>query len=205
MFTGIVEDLGKLRRVEPLEEGSRLVVETALPVGEFGMGASIAITGACMTVVTVEDGAFGVDVSSESLRRTTLGALRPGDAVNLERSVRMNDLMGGHMVSGHVDGTGTIVSIRPEGESSIFTFGLEPEMTKLIVEKGSIAVDGISLTCYNCTSETFDVAVIPHTMKVTTLGVHGEGARVNLESDILGKYVAKLVDAAIEERLGSKL
>ncbi len=203
MFTGIIEDLGRLRRVEPLEQGSRLVVETSLPVGELAMGESIAINGACMTVVSVEDGAFAVDVSAESLRRTTLGDLAPGVPVNLERSLRMNDLMGGHMVSGHVDGTGSVLSIRPEGESSIFTFSFDSELAKLTVEKGSIAVDGISLTCFNCTQDSFDVAVIPHTMKVTTLGLHQPGARVNLENDVLGKYVAKLVDAAIEERMGS--
>ena len=201
MFTGIVEDLGRLQGREDLAAGQRLWVRTSMPTGEFEMGESIAICGACMTVVAVEEGAFAVDVSAESLRRTTLGDLAEGDPVNLERSMRFGDRVGGHIVSGHVDATGTIDSIRPEGESSIYTFRIPTELMPMLVEKGSVAVDGISLTCFNCRDDLFDVAVIPHTMAVTTLGVRSPGSRVNIEIDVMGKYVARLVDAALAARL----
>jgi len=201
LFTGIVEDLGRLARRENLAEGQRLWLATALPVAEFAMGESIAISGACMTVVAVGSGEFAVDVSAESLRRTTLGSLAPGEAVNLERSMRLGDRVGGHIVSGHIDGTGSVASIRPEGESSIFTFAAPPSLMPMLVEKGSVAVDGVSLTCFNCGDDRFDVAVIPHTMSVTTLGLRRPGAPVNLEVDVMGKYVARLVDAALKARL----
>lgn len=154
-----------------------------------------------MTVVATGPGEFAVDVSAESLRRTTLGDFREGEPVNLERAMRLGDRVGGHMVSGHVDGTGTIESIRPEGESSIYTFRVDPGLAPMLVEKGSVAVDGISLTCFHCEDGRFDVAVIPHTQAVTTLGAKGPGSRVNLEVDVMAKYVAKLVDAALAARL----
>ncbi len=201
MFTGIVEDLGHLRRREELAAGQRLWVGTSMPTGEFEMGESIAICGACMTVVAVAEGTFAVDVSAESLRRTTLGDLAEGDPVNLERSMRFGDRVGGHIVSGHVDATGTVESIRPEGESSIYTFRIPADLMPMLVEKGSVAVDGISLTCFHCRDELFDVAVIPHTMAVTTLGMRSPGSRVNIEIDVMGKYVARLVDAALAARL----
>ncbi|MFN2425430.1 MAG: riboflavin synthase [Candidatus Binatia bacterium] len=201
MFTGIVEDVGRLQRREDLAAGQRLWFATKLDVGDFEMGESIAIAGACMTVVARGPSEFAVDVSAESLRRTTLGDLAVGDAVNLERAMRLGDRLGGHMVSGHIDGTGLVDSIRPEGESSIFTFRIAAELMPLMVEKGSVAIDGTSLTCFNCRDDRFDVAVIPHTLAVTTLGQRAPGARVNLELDVLGKYVARLVDAAITTRL----
>lgn len=145
-----------------------------------------------MTVVRSGLGWFEVDVSAESLRCTTLGAFEPGRRINVERSMTMGDRLGGHLVSGHVDGTGTVKSIRPEGESYLFTFNASPEQMLLLIEKGSVTVDGISLTCFNCTEDTFDVAVIPHTFAVTTLGTKKTGSQVNLENDLLGKYVAKL-------------
>ena len=201
MFTGIVEDVGRLTRYEELAAGRRLWVSTSLPVSAFELGESIAIAGACMTVVTCGDGEFAVDVSAESLRRTTLGDLAPGDAVNLERAMQLGDRLGGHMVSGHIDGAGTVESIRPEGESSIFTFRVSADLMPMLVEKGSVAVDGISLTCFGCGDDRFDVAVIPHTLAVTTLGRRLPGARVNIEVDVMGKYVARLVDAAIAARI----
>jgi len=201
LFTGIVEDVGRIARREDLTAGRRLWVATALPAVEFEMGESVAIAGACMTVVAMGPGEFAVDVSAESLRRTTLGDLSDGDPVNLERAMRLGDRVGGHMVSGHVDGTGSIHSIRPEGESSIYTFRVPSDLAPMLVEKGSVAVDGISLTCFHCEGDRFDVAVIPHTQDVTTLGTKKSGARVNIEVDVMGKYVARLVDAAIAARL----
>lgn len=206
MFTGIVEDVGRLVRREDLAEGRRLWVTTSLPVSEFEMGESVAIAGACMTVVAMTGGELGgefaVDVSAESLRRTTLGALCDGDAVNLERAMKLGDRLGGHIVSGHIDGTGVVESIRAEGESSIFTFRVDAGLMPMLVEKGSVAIDGTSLTCFHCRDSSFDVAVIPHTQAVTTLGARQPGARVNIEVDVLGKHVAKLVDAAIKMRVG---
>ena len=197
MFTGIIEELGRVRTVAALAEGKRLVVATEMAQADVQLGESIAINGACMTVVTIDPGELGFDVSAESLRRTTLGTLQPDDAVNLERSLRMGDRLGGHMVSGHVDGTGTVKALRKEGESTIFTLALPPELARFLIEKGSIAVDGISLTCYNCTDDRFDVAVIPHTQAHTTLGTRGIGAPVNLENDLVGKYIAKLAAPAV--------
>ncbi len=193
MFTGIIEDLGSVCAVDALASGKRLTLETAIETREIVEGESIAINGACMTVVAIGPNSFGVDVSAESLRKTTLGHLRVGDPVNLERSVRLEDRLGGHLVSGHVDGTGNVVAIEAEGESSLFTFAITPEMMPLCVEKGSIAIDGISLTCFNLREDKFDVALIPHTLKVTTLGTRGPGDRVNVENDLLGKYVARLL------------
>jgi len=201
VFTGIIEDVGRVAGSEDLEAGRRLSIATSLPVETFQTGESIAIAGACMTVVSAAGGCFAVDVSAESLRRSTLGDLAVGDAVNLERAMRLGDRLGGHMVSGHLDGTGTVDSIRDEGESKVFTFRVDAAMTKMIVEKGSVAVDGISLTCFGCRDGCFDVAVIPHTLAVTTLGLRKPGARVNIELDVMGKYVAQLVDAAIAARI----
>jgi len=199
VFTGIIEDLGEVRQVTDLEKGKRLTVATSIPVSELTLGESITIDGACMTVTAIGKAAFEVEISSESLRRTTLGELRVGSRVNLERSIRMTDRLGGHLVSGHVDGTGTIDAIAEEGESAIFRFRVPRALTMLLVEKGSVAVDGISLTCFACTDETFDVAVIPHTASVTTLGRKRVGDRVNIENDLLAKYVARLVQPMLDE------
>jgi riboflavin synthase len=201
LFTGIIEDVGRVVRMEELAEGRRLWVATSLPVAELALGDSVAIAGACMTVVRTAAAEFAVDVSAESLRRTTLGDLASGDPVNLERAMALGDRLGGHLVSGHVDGTGFVEEIRPEGESSIFTFRIEAALSALVVEKGSVAIDGISLTCFHSRGDRFDVAVIPHTLSATTLSTRMPGARVNFEADMLGKYVARLVEAAIAARL----
>lgn len=194
MFTGIIEDLGTVSEIASLEQGKRLSVDTVLPVSEISIGDSITINGACMTVTEIDPRGFSVDVSAESLRCTTLGDLRAGDRVNLERSMRLGDRLGGHIVSGHVDGVGRVESVRPEGESWVYRFAVAPELARVMVEKGSVAVDGISLTCFNCGETTFDVAVISHTHQVTTLGTRGAGAGVNIENDTLGKYVARLIE-----------
>ncbi len=194
MFTGIIEDLGTIEHVDALAAGRRVTVATALPPESFAMGASICVSGACMTVVDFSEGRFSFDVSLESLRRTTLGGLKRGDRVNLERSLRLQDRLGGHLVSGHVDGMGHVVSIVDEGESSIFRFQLPLGMGRLTVEKGSIALDGISLTCFHCVSDQVEVAVIAHTRQVTTLGLKRPGEAVNVELDLLGKYVERLLE-----------
>lgn len=200
MFTGIVQDLGKVAAIEPLESGRRLTLRSKLAADDLQMGESIAVSGACMTVVAWTDEAFSVDVSAESLRRTTLGGLEVGASVNLERSMRLSDRIGGHLVSGHVDGTGRVAAIRPEGESSVYTFAMPAELIARTIEKGSIAIDGISLTCFNCVGETLDVAVIPHTMEVTTLGAKQPGDPVNIEMDLLGKYVERLLTPILDRQ-----
>ena len=197
VFTGIIEDLASVASVSPLEQGCRLEITTSLPTAELVMGESITLNGACMTVVVIGDTGFSVDVSSESLRRTTLGDLGEGAPVNLERSLRMGDRLGGHVVTGHVDGVGRVRTVREEGESSVYTFEAPPELLARLVEKGSVAVDGVSLTCYALTDDSFDVALIPHTMTVTTLGQRAAGDAVNLELDVLGKYVERLLEGRV--------
>ena len=198
MFTGIIEDLGTVAESAALEQGRRLAIVTELPASELTLGESITINGACMTVTEIGERGFSVDVSAESLRRTTLGELSVGDKVNLERSMRLGDRLGGHIVSGHVDGVGRIESIRTEGESWNYRFEVPDDLGRVLVEKGSVAVDGISLTCFACTDTTFEVAIIPHTHSVTTLGCKQAGDSVNIENDMLGKYVARLVQPLLE-------
>ena len=198
MFTGIIEDLGTVAESAALEQGRRLAIVTELPASELTLGESITINGACMTVTEIGERGFSVDVSAESLRRTTLGELSVGDKVNLERSMRLGDRLGGHIVSGHVDGVGRIESIRTEGESWIYRFEVPDDLGRVLVEKGSVAVDGISLTCFACTDTTFEVAIIPHTHSVTTLCCKQAGDSVNIENDMLGKYVARLVQPLLE-------
>lgn len=194
MFTGIIEAVGEVAAIEPLAGGRRITVRSDPPFTGIEIGESIALDGACMTVVALTPHLFAVDVSAESLRRTTLGQRLVGDHVNLERSMCLGERLGGHLVTGHIDGTGTVAAIDHEGESALYRFGVPPELSRLLVEKGSVAVDGISLTCFNCTREGFVVAVIPHTADVTTLGRKRPGDAVNIENDLLAKYVEKLVE-----------
>jgi len=164
-------------------------------VGEITIGDSITVNGACLTVVSKTPGRFAMDVSAETLRCTGLGDLKPGSRVNLERCLTLGKLLGGHLVSGHVDGTGRIVSIKPEGDSKLFTFEVAPEQARYIVEKGSVAIDGTSLTVFSLKDNSFSVEVIPHTLRCTTLGFKQAGDSVNIENDMLVKYVEKIVVA----------
>ena len=184
MFTGIVEELGHLRR----RSGSRFEFDAYLVRGGLGIGDSVAHNGVCLTVVDLFDNGYAVDVVDETLRRSTLGDLAPGDPVNLERPVRLADRLGGHLVQGHVDGVGEVVSPAPALEVRI-----PAELARYLVDKGSITVDGCSLTVVAARADAFTVAVIPHTAEVTTLGRRRAGDRVNLEVDIVAKYVEKLM------------
>lgn len=194
MFTGIIEELGTVVAAEENGGGCRFGVRARLAADGLETGESIAVAGACMTVVVSDQASFSFEVSAESLRCTTLGSFAVGTEVNLERSLKLGDRLGGHMVSGHVDGTGRLASVRAEGESSLLTFEVSSDISRLLVDKGSVAVDGISLTCFACCGDRFEVAAIPHTLAVTTLGGLREGDAVNIETDILGRYVAKLVE-----------
>ncbi|MHB8382786.1 MAG: riboflavin synthase [Candidatus Binataceae bacterium] len=195
MFTGIIEDLGFVESQRLSHEGAVLALKTALPTAKMKIGDSIAVSGACMTVVAKSRGKFSVDVSAESLRRTTLGALKAGDRVNLERCLTLDKLISGHLVAGHVDGLARIVSIKPEGDSRLYTFEAPAADTRYLIEKGSVTIDGISLTCFGIRGRRFSVELIPHTLKVTTLGYKKAGGAVNFESDMMAKYVEKILAA----------
>jgi riboflavin synthase len=194
MFTGLVQDLGSVRAVENEPAGSRLEVETSL-ASELSEGDSVAVNGVCLTAVSVADGAFRADVMAETLRRSSLGPLSAGDPVNLELPLRPEDRLGGHFVQGHVDGTGTVEDVTVEGFANVVRIACGPEILRYVVEKGSIAVDGVSLTVAELDDEGFTVSLIPETIERTTLGGAAPGRIVNLEVDVLAKYVEKLVGA----------
>jgi riboflavin synthase len=197
MFTGIVTDVGKVRHIEKRGD-THLVIATAYDVSEIDMGASIACPGACMTVVdkgNAKDRWFAVTVSAESLSKTTMGEWKVGDPVNLERPMRVGDELGGHIVTGHVDGIAEIVGMKPEGESTRVMLQAPVALARFIAPKGSIALDGVSLTVNEVDGTRFGVNIIPHTSKVTTFGRQKPGAKVNLEVDLMARYVARLVKA----------
>jgi riboflavin synthase len=195
MFSGLVEDTGRIARVEhlPSGKGRRLSLEARLLDEQMPLGASLAVDGVCLTVTSWKKGAVTVEAGPETLERTTIGALQTGAKVNLERPLRLGDRLGGHMVAGHVDSTGRIATRRPRGENLDFTIEASAEILRYVVEKGSIAVDGISLTVNRVDKRGFDVSIIPHTQTATTLPEKQAGAKVNLEVDLIGKYVEKLV------------
>ena len=174
-------------------EGGRVTIEAPQTAPDARVGDSIAIDGVCLTVVSVDGGSFAFDAVPETLSRTSLATLEPGSRVNLEPALRAGDALGGHYVQGHVDGVGTVRSVEPEGEGRRMAFDAPPELLRYVVEKGSIAVQGTSLTVAAVDEHGFDVALIPHTLAVTTLGALEPGARVNLEADVLAKYVEKLL------------
>src|SRR3954453_22268166 len=191
MFTGLVQDRGSVRAVERESAGSRIEVETDL-AGELSEGDSIAVNGVCLTATEVADGAFRADVMAETLRRSSLGPLSAGDPVNLELPLRPEDRIGGHFVQGHVDGTGTVEDVTVEGFANVVRIACGPEILRYVVEKGSIAVDGVSLTVADIDDEGFTVSLIPETLERTTLGGAAPGRVANLGGDVLAKYVEKL-------------
>lgn len=195
MFTGLIEDVGRVRRWHAGSEGGELIFETALPGREIALGDSIAVNGCCLTVVKKAGRRLTVDVSPETLKRTNLSDLREGSRVNLERPLQLSDRLGGHMVTGHVDAVGQITRVERSGDFTFFRFRAPTAIGRLLVPKGSIAVDGISLTVNECTSRSFSVAIIPFTLAHTNLQDRGVGDRVNLEADIIGKYVQQFVKA----------
>jgi riboflavin synthase len=192
MFTGLVEATARVRRVDPDGDGARLEVETPL-AAELRQGDSIAVNGVCLTAVEPDGGRFKADVMAETLRRSSLGPLAAGDSVNVELPLRAGDRLGGHVVQGHVDGTGEVESARDEGFARLVRISADPALLRYVVEKGSIAVDGVSLTVAEVDDEGFTVSLIPETLERTTLGLAAPGRVVNLEVDVLAKYVEKLV------------
>ncbi len=193
MFTGIIEGLGTIREIRPTGQGKRLGVDADFDLDQTKIGDSISVNGSCLTVVMIESALFKVDMSPETLARTTFGRAKIGDRVNLERALRLSDRLDGHLVSGHIDGIGTVKLKEKTGNAIIFTIEVPESLSYYMIKKGSVAVDGISLTINNCGRNRFDVSIIPHTAKLTTLGVIKTGDLVNIETDMIGKYVERFV------------
>lgn len=207
MFTGLVAELGTVEKLARQGESYHLTVTAKKVMNNLKIGDSVAVNGACLTVVHMDDNAFTADVMPETVRLTNIGSLHAGDRVNLERTLRLCDGLDGHIVSGHVEGLGTIVSQRPEGIAVVVSFTAESRLLKYILPKGSIAIDGISLTVTEVTETGFSVSLIPHTAKETTLGFKTVGDKVNLETDIIGKYVERMLgfNAPKEQEHGGTL
>jgi riboflavin synthase len=204
MFTGLVEELGIVKKIVPGALSVRLTVEARKVLEDIQLGHSIAVNGTCLTVVDYRDNWFTADVMPETVESTALAGLKPGDTVNLERTLRVGDRLGGHIVSGHIDGVGKIKTKVVRDNAVLVTIEAAPHILKYIIHKGSIAIDGISLTIVDCGADWFSVSLIPHSASVTTLGSKGPGASVNLENDLIGKYVEKLMGLASEPAKGSK-
>ncbi|MFG3286919.1 riboflavin synthase [Streptomyces sp. NPDC048111] len=195
MFTGIVEELGEVAAIETLGDASRFRLRGPLVTEGAGHGDSIAVNGVCLTVVEFGDGEFTADVMDETLKRSSLGALQVGSRVNLERPMAVGGRLGGHIVQGHVDGTGTVLARTPSENWEIVKIALPGDLSKYVVEKGSITVDGVSLTVVEAAADYFTISLIPTTLALTTLGIKQPGDPVNLEVDVIAKYVERLLGA----------
>ena len=193
MFTGLIEDVGRVASLVLQKQSAVLTVESSLASGGIPLGASIAVNGACLTVVEKDKRTVAFDVSPETLERTSLATIQPGTLLNLERSMRLKDRLGGHLVTGHIDGIGIVQSVQRKGEFTFFSFRIAQSLGSLLVSKGSIAVDGISLTVNRCTAREFSVAIIPFTLQNTNLRGRRVGDKVNIETDLIGKYVRHFV------------
>ncbi|MDR2548754.1 MAG: riboflavin synthase [Desulfobulbus sp.] len=193
MFTGIIQGLGTLFEKRPSGGGMIFGIEAGFAFTDPEEGESIAVNGACLTARNIQGNRFYADVSPESLNRTGLGRLQAGSKVNLERALRLSDRLGGHLVSGHIDAQGQVRQRRPAGDFTLFSFSLDPGLTRYVIEKGSITINGVSLTVNSCDRDRFSVSIIPHTLAMTTLGGLKEGDWVNIEVDMIGKYVEKLL------------
>jgi riboflavin synthase len=196
MFTGLIEDLGSVSAIERSGEGVTLAVRTSL-AGEVQEGDSVAVNGVCLTATSVDSQGFRTQAMIETLRRSSLGALNPGSPVNLELAMRASDRLGGHIVQGHVDGTATLRSIREEGFSRVLELEADASLTRYMVEKGSVAIDGVSLTVSALAEDRFEVSLIPETLTRTNLGALEQGAIVNIEVDVLAKHVERLMGARV--------
>ncbi len=205
MFTGIVEELGSIRSIRRGRVSAVLSIGAEKILSDLKIGDSVAVNGVCLTATSRDSGGFTADVMHETLDRSSLGALVPGSFVNLERAMPADGRFGGHIVSGHIDGVGKICSVRPDDNALWYTISAPPEILRYVVEKGSVAIDGISLTVAAVEPEAFSVSVIPHTAAVTLLGKKRAGDVVNLENDIIGKYVDKLLHPAAPPPVQSKL
>jgi riboflavin synthase len=199
MFTGIIENKGRVLRVEYRGQEERLTLEIPMDLTDLKLGDSINMNGVCLTVVEKKEQAIGVDLSLETLEKTILGKLKEGDKVNLERALRLTDRLGGHIVTGHIDGIGVILEKRRERDFLGLRVRIPPSISRYVVQKGSIAIDGISLTVNQCQGEEIQITLIPYTIEKTTLIDKKVGDQVNVEADILGKYVEKMLDRGVGE------
>ena len=193
MFTGIIEGLGTLTAIRPLEQGARLALQSGINLSDTAVGDSIAVNGACLTAVAISGSRFEMDVSPETLRHTTIGSAKIGDRVNLERALRLSDRLDGHLVSGHIDGVGSLRQRKPMGNAIVITISVPRSLTRYMIHKGSVAVDGVSLTINSLGPESFEVSIIPHTAGLTTVGFKQPGSPVNIETDMIGKYIERFM------------
>ncbi len=193
MFTGIIEGLGTITGIQASGQGRRFAIDADFSIEKTGIGDSIAVSGACLTAVKINGKRFQVDVAPETLSKTTFDGAKIGDRVNLERALRLSDRLDGHLVTGHIDGLGTIKSRKTMSNAIIITISVPISLSYYIIKKGSVAVDGTSLTINNCSSDSFDVSIIPHTAMLTTIGLKKTGDPVNIETDIIGKYVERFI------------
>ena len=193
MFTGIIEGLGTISGIRSAGQGKRLTVEADFSLDQTKIGDSISVSGVCLTAVKIDGKQFEVDVSPETLQTTTFGQAKSGDRINIERAMRLSDRIDGHLVSGHIDGTGVVNHRESLSNAIIITIELDESLTRYMITKGSVAVDGISLTINNCESDFFSVSIIPHTAKWSTIGLKNIGDRVNIETDMIGKYVERFI------------
>ncbi len=193
MFTGIIEGLGTLKDIRPAGKGMRLSIDSDFDLTRTKIGDSIAVNGACLTAVTIDGKHFTVDVAPETMSLTTFSKARPGDRVNLERALRLSDRLDGHLVSGHIDGKGIIKSKKMLSNAVIVTISVPTPLIKYMIHKGSVAIDGISLTINQCGSDSIELSIIPHSAEITTIGFKKPGDEVNIETDVVGKYIEKFV------------
>lgn len=202
MFTGIIEEVGTVKEIKRSGNSSFIRIQAKKVLEDVHIGDSIAVNGVCLTVITADNGIFQADVMNETLERSSLKSLQQGSIVNLERAMSAGGRFGGHIVSGHIDGTGIITNVKKDGIAVWYTISAESSIMRYIVEKGSVAIDGISLTVAKVTDKDFSVSVIPHTAEQTILSSKGKGDTVNLENDIIGKYVEKLMGINHDEKKG---
>ena len=193
MFTGIIEGLGTITAIRPSNLGKRLLIDADFPLDQTKIGDSIAISGVCVTVIIIAGKRFEIDISPETIARTTFATAKTGDRVNLERALRLSDRIDGHLVSGHIDGIGTIKDKKRTGNAIIVVIDVPEFLSRYMITKGSVAVDGISLTINNRSRDCFDVSIIPHTAKLTTIGLKKAGDYVNIETDMIGKYIENFI------------
>ncbi|MFX4261693.1 riboflavin synthase [Pelotomaculum propionicicum] len=205
MFTGIVEELGSIKAVRRGADSAQLLIEAARVIEGSRVGDSIMVNGVCLTSVQFGDHNFTADVMAETLDKSNLGNLRTGDRVNLERALRLGDRLGGHIVSGHIDGVGAITRLEKHDIATLVSIKAPDAVMRYIIKKGSVAIDGISLTVVDLAKDTFQVSLIPHTARETTLGFKKAGANVNLEGDIIGKYIERMMDFHGSRESGSRL
>ena len=208
MFTGLVEGIGGVKEIQRVREDMRLIIQPQFDMSDSREGDSISVNGVCLSIAGIQGGAFSMDVSGETMSRSTMGQLKPGDEVNLERALRLGDRLGGHLVSGHVDGVGKILKKEQKERSWLLRVGIDEALARYTIEKGSIAVEGISLTINDCQDTYFEVNIIPHTAQETTILKKRVGDLVNIETDMIGKYVEKFFQqqsVPAEEKRSSRI